>query len=185
MTGTVALLRGVNVGGARRLAMTDLVAVATAVGLHDPVTVLQSGNLVVADDLNARPDLAARLEAGLRDRLDLSTQVIVRSASALRALIAHNPFPDQAAVNGSRLQVHFLSQTAADGAAEALQSRCAAPEAMVARASELFVWSPDGVSRSRLTATQVDRLTGAVSTARNWNTLLKIAAALPAPPPVR
>lgn len=168
----ICLLRGVNVGGVKVL-MTELKAVADALGLANPRTLLASGNLVV--DSAADPaDLEARLEAGIAARFGRPIEVMVRTPDQWAALIAANPFPEQAATDGSRLLVMVMKAGVADGALETLQGYAVGDERAAVVDGSLYLWCADGIGRSKMAEKAVPRLTG-VGTGRNWNTVLKLA----------
>ncbi|WP_339873336.1 DUF1697 domain-containing protein [uncultured Brevundimonas sp.] len=172
MNQRVCLLRGVNVGGVKVL-MTELKAVADALGLANPRTLLASGNLVV--DSAADPaGLEARLEAGIAARFGRPIEVMVRTPDQWTALIAANPFPAQAAVDGSRLLVMIMKAGVADGTVATLQGLATGDERVAAVGGTLYLWCADGIGHSRMAARAVPRLTG-TGTGRNWNTVLKLA----------
>lgn len=168
----ICLLRGVNVGGVKVL-MTELKAVAADLGLANPRTLLASGNLVV--DSAADPaDLEARLEAGIAARFGRPIEVMVRTPDQWAALIAANPFPEQAATDCSRLLVMVMKAGVADGALETLQGYAVGDERAAVVDGSLYLWCADGIGRSKMAEKAVPRLTG-VGTGRNWNTVLKLA----------
>tara|TARA_R110002051_G_scaffold132655_1_gene206246 strand:- start:773 stop:1306 length:534 start_codon:yes stop_codon:yes gene_type:complete len=173
MSHRICLLRGVNVGGVKVL-MTELKAVADGLGLANPRTLLASGNLVVDSDAGPA-DLEARLEAAIAARFGRPIEVMVRTPDQWAALIAANPFPDQAAANGSRLLVMVMKAGLADAALETLQGLAIGEEQVAAVDGSLYLWCPDGIGRSRMAEKAVPRLTG-IGTGRNWNTVLKLAA---------
>ena len=107
MTPRIALLRAVNVGGTGRIAMAELKALADDLGLNQARTLLNSGNLVFGSD-RADADLEQRLEAEARARLGVTTDFMVRGLKAWRAMIAANPFPDEARDEPGRLLVHVF-----------------------------------------------------------------------------
>ena len=102
----IALLRGINVGRAKRVGMAELRITAESLGWAQVRTLLNSGNLVFA----APPadDHARRLEAALAAQLDLKSRVTVLTAEALDAVMADNPFHEQAAVGPSRMLTTLL-----------------------------------------------------------------------------
>ena len=93
MTGYVALLRAVNVGGRGILAMKDLQALCGELGLDNVRTYIQSGNVVFDSD---RPEAALKrmLEAAITNRLGRPVQVLIRTSAELKAIVEANPFPD-------------------------------------------------------------------------------------------
>jgi uncharacterized protein (DUF1697 family) len=163
VTTHVALLRGINVGGHRKVSMAELKAFAAAIGLQNPRTLLQSGNLVFESGL-APAELEALLEREAEARLGLATDFHVRTAAEWAELVARCPFPEAAASDPSHLLVTVCRE-----APEALKITGQGPERVHADGREIFVHYPVDVGNSRL------RLS-ARGTARNWNTVLKLAA---------
>lgn len=172
MSHRICLLRGVNVGGVKVL-MTGLKAVADDLALANPRTLLASGNLVVDSDADPA-DLEARLEAGIAARFGRPIEVMVRTPDQWAALIAANPFPVQAAANGSRLLVMVMKTAINPGAVGTLQGLATGDERAAAVDDTLYLWCADGIGRSKMAEKAVPRLTG-TGTGRNWNTILKLA----------
>ena len=176
MTACVALIRGINVGKARRIAMADLRTLATELGWADVRTLLNSGNLVFRV---ARPDparLARAAESAIAARFGFSAPVVVVKAHDLAAIIAGNPLVDRAA-DPSRLLVAFVAAPEALEVTRPLLDRGWAPEALAVAARAAYLWCPDGVIVSPL-AKEFSRLTKETATTRNWATVLKLQAAV-------
>jgi uncharacterized protein (DUF1697 family) len=171
----IALLRGVNLGGANRVAMADVRAALEAAGFMAVRSLLQSGNLVFEAGEGDDPAVEARAEAALRDRLSLKADVVVRRPAAWRAMIAANPFPHEAATNPARLVAMVLKTAPADGA-EAALAAIPGPEQARVIGREAFIWYPDGQADTKVAGAPLDRALGARGTGRNWNTVLKLAA---------
>src|SRR5262249_40580091 len=106
MSRQVALLRGVNLG-ARRLVMSELRAACEAAGFTDVETLIASGNLVLGSKLKGEK-LEQKLEAIILDELGLKTDVHVRDAAQLKAIVAANPFRAFAKTDPARLVVYFM-----------------------------------------------------------------------------
>jgi uncharacterized protein (DUF1697 family) len=170
----IALLRGVNVGGHSQVAMTDLRAMVIGLGLAEPRTLLQSGNLVFRSDAPAEA-LEHKLEDATAERFGFKVTYFVRDAAQWSGIIAANPFPDEAKADPGHLLVQFL-RTAPDAAAvAALQAAIGGPEIVRAHGRHAYIIYPDGIGRSRLTGPMVEAKLG-LATGRNWNTVLKLAA---------
>ncbi|WP_339930915.1 DUF1697 domain-containing protein [uncultured Brevundimonas sp.] len=169
----IILFRGMNTGGIR-WPVAEQRAMATDMGLANPRTLLASGNLVVDSDADPA-ELETRLEAGIAARFGRPIEVMVRTPDQWTALIAANPFPDQAAANGSRLLVMVMKTTVAPGAIETLQGLATGDERVAAVDDALYLWCADGIGHSKMAEKAVPRLTG-TGTGRNWNTVLKLAA---------
>ncbi|MGB0112344.1 MAG: DUF1697 domain-containing protein [Ilumatobacteraceae bacterium] len=171
-TTLIVLLRGINVGGNRKLLMTDLRAIAASIGLDAVRTHIQSGNLV-ATSAAAPSTVATRLRAAILETTDLDVPIVVRTAQQWRALIGANPFADAPDI-GRTVHVTFLDAPAPDDLV-AFDASEFAPEELVVHEGECYLHLPNGMGRSKL-AVKLQRLPGAsTGTARNWNTVLKIA----------
>jgi uncharacterized protein (DUF1697 family) len=159
----VAFLRAVNVGGTGKLAMAELRAL------------LQSGNLVFEAGGRSTTVLEKLLEREIARRLAVKTDVMVRTARQLRAALERNPFPREAENEPARLHVHFLKAPARAAAIAALNGAIKGRETVRGTGSEVFIHFPDGAGASKLTGAVIERHLGARGTARNWNTVTKLA----------
>ena len=173
----VALLRGVNVGGNRKIAMADLRAFFAALGYADAQTLLQSGNVVFAAAESAAA-LERKLETEARARLGLATDFHVRSAHDWRGVVADNPFPDAARRDPGHLVVQTLKGAPTAARVRALRDAIAGRELVEVRGRCAYIAYPDGIGPSRLTAAVLDAGLGTRGTGRNWNTVLKLQALL-------
>jgi uncharacterized protein (DUF1697 family) len=170
----VALLRAVNVGGTGKLAMADLKALAADIGLGEPRTLLQSGNLVFEAKDRPAAALEKLLEREMAARLGIETGIMVRTASALRAAMDSNPFTKEAKTDPSRLHVHFLKAPASATRVAALAAAVKGREVVKGAGCEIFLYFPDGAGNSKLTGAVIERHLGARGTSRNWNTVTKL-----------
>lgn len=169
-----ALLKGVNVGGNRKLPMADLRSFAEALGYSDVKTLLASGNLVFTADQTSADALERHLESEAETRLGLKTEFLVRNAADLAAIVAANPFQDQATERPNHLLVHFHRDPVPPTWVDAVLAENEGPEAIVAVGRELFVDYRDGIGDSKLPPLMIKARHRRLNTARNWNTLLKL-----------
>jgi|HubBroStandDraft_6_1064221.scaffolds.fasta_scaffold07175_9 uncharacterized protein (DUF1697 family) len=171
----IALLRAVNVGGTKKVAMADLRAFAIALGLVDAQTLLHSGNLVFTH-ADKPEDLETLLEREAAKRLGLITDFFVRTAKEWDAVITGNPFPDEASRDPARLMVMPLKKAPAAAAVKALAAAIQGPERICAIGDSLYASYPEGTGNSKLTIRLIESKLDTRGTARNWNTTLKLAA---------
>jgi uncharacterized protein (DUF1697 family) len=167
-------LRAINLSG-RRLLMADLKRVLAEAGHPDAETVVATGNAVIAADA-ADAGLEARIEKGLETTLGQSTEVFARDGGQLAAIVAANPFAAMARDNPNHLVVVFLKGEPEPAAIEALRGKIKGPEAVAAGPGCLYASYPDDIGHSKLTAAAIERALKLRGTARNWNTVLKMAA---------
>lgn len=179
----IALIRGINVGRARRVAMADLRKLIEDLGYTDVRSVLNSGNLVFAAD-GAKPDLAAAaIEEQMVLKLGVAARVMVLSREELATVLAENTVLEQAN-DHARLLVFILGDTAMRAAVAPLCELTWGSEALALGQRAAYVWCPDGVLASAA-ASALGKQLGDTTTSRNWNTLCKLYALCnePAPAP--
>ena len=172
----IALLRGINVGGHKQVAMAELRDLLTRLGFADVRSLLQSGNLVFGASGRTAAQLERLLEAEAEKRLGLQTDFFVRTAKEWNDVVAHNPFPKEARRDPGHLVVMFLKDAPSVTGVKALRQAITGPEAVAAAGKQLYIVYSDGIGRSRLTNALVDKQLGTRGTGRNWNTVLKLAA---------
>lgn len=170
----IALLRGINVGSAKRVAMADLRALAAGLGFGEVRTLLNSGNLVYIADGVAPKDAAERIEEALVARVGVASRVTVLGAADLAKVVAGNPL-DEPGRSPSRLFVAF-PRTAADLKRLApLAREDWSPDAFALGTRAAYFWCPNGMSQS-LIPDAVGRAMGDAVTTRNWATVQKLLA---------
>jgi uncharacterized protein (DUF1697 family) len=170
----IALLRAVNVGG-RKVLKDDLLGLAKDLGFAEAKTLLASGNLVLWGKAESDAALEKRLEDGLEKRMGLRTDFMVRSPAELKAIIAANPYPNQAVDHPSHLIVNFLKTPIPDEDVQILRAAITGPETFEARGRELYVDFPISIADSVLDRDWKKTKRFPLGTTRNWNTVLKLA----------
>jgi len=170
----IALLRGINVGRAKRVAMADLRTLTDELGFGDVRTVLNSGNLVFSAAATEPGAAAAAIEEQLVLKLGVSARVFVLGREVLAAVLADNTLLP-VATNHSRLFVFLLPDADTHAAALSLCERDWGNEAFSVGRHAAYVWCPEGVLDSAA-ATALGKLLGDNTTSRNWNTLCKLYA---------
>lgn len=177
MTGThVALLRGINVGTAKRVSMAELRALVEGLGFTDVRTLLNSGNVVFGCTAKNARDAAVRIEKALASSMGISSRVTVLAAKDIAAAVAGNPL--QAVTdNPSRLLVHFFARPADLARPKPLAAQSWKPDVLALGTKVAYAWCAAGVLDSPLARAAAKALGDTVTT-RNWSTLLKLNALL-------
>jgi uncharacterized protein (DUF1697 family) len=168
----VTLLRSVNVGGNRKLAMAELRVALEDGGLADVATYIQSGNIVCAGSSAAKVEKA--IEAILEKHAGAPIEAMSRTASVWAAYVDDFPMASEAKDAPARTFLLIAKHKPAAGAADAVAERARDGERIAAFADALAIHYPTGAGQSRLTPTLFDRLVGSTTTQRNWNTALKL-----------
>jgi uncharacterized protein (DUF1697 family) len=164
----IALLRGINVGGNKKVAMSDLRDLAARLGFEDAKTLLQSGNLVI----RGKKQATSAIEKLFRPKLDC--EVFVRTADEWKTIVANNPFTKAARDDPGHTLVMCLRDAPAAPAVDALRAAIVGREVVEVRGREAYFVYPDGVGTSKLTHSLIEKKLGVQGTARNWNTTLKL-----------
>ncbi|MFI6525251.1 DUF1697 domain-containing protein [Streptomyces uncialis] len=199
MTTYAALLRGINVGGHRKVPMADLRRLLEDLGYENVRTYLQSGNAVFSTGA-AEPGAAgaptggagpaarsgaavcgdtdavtAALGRAVEDRFGFAVEILVRDHGYLRAVVEDCPFPAES-LEGRQLHVTYLSKDVDEDRFAAMDRAAFLPEEFRVGDHALYLYVPDGLGRSRL----ADALAkpalwkGVVATSRNWNTVTRL-----------
>ncbi|MGK6354247.1 DUF1697 domain-containing protein [Sphingomonas sp. DT-207] len=169
--------RGINLGK-RQLKSAELKAVVEGMGFTEVKTILASGNVVFEAGDAAPAALERDLHLALEKATGLKSEVFVRNRADLDALVKANPFPEEARERPSFLVVSFHREPVDKAAIDRIAASYDGPERMVAVGRELFTDFPEGQGRSNLAPTMQKARLSQGNTARNWNTVLKIQAAL-------
>ena len=170
----VALLRGINVGRNKRVAMADLRELLAGLGYTGVRTHLQSGNAVFTAPRGAH---AARIEAAIADQLDLDVRCLIRTGPELRAVIDGHPLAD-VATDGSRMMALFLSATPDPALTAAHDPLALDPDRARLGDGVIYQWCPDGVLKAPPVGTTAEKQWKVSVTGRNWNTVTKLAELL-------
>lgn len=176
MARCIALLRAVNVGGRNTLAMAELRAFLSELGLGNPETLLQSGNAVFDADKRQPAMLESLLEKSAVKTLNLKVGFLIRTAGEWDAALAANPFAKQAREDATKVALMTLKDAPAQGRLAALRAATTGRERIAGEGRHLFIHYPDGQGRSKRTGALIEKTLGIRGTARNWNTAMKLAA---------
>src|ERR1044071_9330055 len=144
-----ALIRGINVGRAKRVGMAELRAMVEGLGYGEVRTLLNSGNVVFSAPRVAPAKAAARIEEGLASQLGVPARVTVLTAAEVAEAVADNPLLEVAS-DPTRLMVAVLADAAARRRLEPLAQQDWAPETLALGSRVAYLWCPEGILASRL-----------------------------------
>ncbi len=170
----ISFIRGINVGGHKKVKMADLCELYLDLGFQNPRTLLQSGNVVFEAADTGLAEIGARIEAGISQRFGFKAQALLRTPDAFRAALAEHPFDAQQLERGNHAMIVFLSGAPDERVVAALIENNPGREAISAAADALYVFYTDGVARSKLDTKRIERSLGLAASARNWNTCQRL-----------
>jgi uncharacterized protein (DUF1697 family) len=169
-----ALLRGINVGGNKKIPMAALRELMQGLGYPDVVTHLQSGNAVFSSPEQPPQTLAGGIAERIASEFAMDVKVVIRTGSELADVIKRSPLPG-GPENPSRFFVAFLAAAPSPEAVAALESLSFDPDQLWISGAEAFLWCPVGAADTKLTNNFLEKRLGVTATSRNWNTVRKLA----------
>lgn len=166
----VSLLRGINVGGKNIVKMEKLRSLCESLGLENPRTYLQSGNVVFESSLKSS-ELASVINGKMRESLGIDVPVIIRSRNELSKIVAKVPYPKKTL---SDVYVTFLSEAPKYFPKELFDSFASNVERCQLDGTEVFLYLPQGYGRTKLNNNLFEKKLKLMATTRNWKTVVAL-----------
>src|SRR5438105_4524682 len=172
----ISMLRGVNLASHNRIKMDALRTLYESLGLRDPQSYVQSGNVLFRTGERNMAALAKRIEKGIEQTFDIHSRVILRTTAEMRDVVARNPFAKRRDVEPGKLVVNFLAGDPGQEARDKVRAIKADPEELHIDGRELYIYYPNGQAHPKLSFAAVERALNTSGTGRNWNSVTKILA---------
>jgi uncharacterized protein (DUF1697 family) len=169
----VALLRGINVGKAKRIAMVELRDLCTSLGYRDVKTLLNSGNVVFSAP-REDPKAAAKIETAIQKQFGITSRVLVVTASVLDAIVRGNPI-EEGELNPSRFLVTVLGSAADRARITEIAGQRWFPDRVALGTHAAYLYCATGILESKAMIA-VSKVIGDAGTSRNWATIMKLHA---------
>jgi uncharacterized protein (DUF1697 family) len=179
----ISLLRGINVGGRKKLPMESLRRMYQDLGFTNIKTYLQSGNVVFASSIAFPTMLTQLIEAGIAQACGYAVQVFIRRVEEIQRIVSNNPYLENKNIDATRLHVLFLYQQPVESAWNKVTASANIPDQFARGETVLYLHYPNGYAKAKLPASFFEKLLGVPLTDRNWNTvtaLKKIAVEMDA-----
>lgn len=170
----ISMLRGVNLAAHNRVKMDALRALYESLGLEEPQTYIQSGNVVFKTQERDFVRLARRVEANVQKTFGFHADVILRTSSDLREVIARNPFRTRRDIHPSKLLVTFLASAPDPQACASVLKMKTDPEELWIDGREVYIYYANGMARTKLSWVLVAKALKITGTGRNWNSVTKL-----------
>ncbi|HTW31069.1 MAG TPA: DUF1697 domain-containing protein [Candidatus Sulfotelmatobacter sp.] len=170
----ISMLRGVNVGAHNRIKMDALRTCYESLGLANPRTYVQSGNVIFQTEEKNGAKLTKKIQDAIEKTFGFRPEVILRSAEEMRNALTANPFAKRNDVEPGKLLVTFLSAEPSADAPKTLAQLKKFPEELHLKGRELYIYFPDGAGNSKLPWSSVEKLFKVTGTARNLNSVTKM-----------
>ena len=180
LTTYISMLRGINVGGARKILMKDLKALYEELGFQKVITYIQSGN-VIFQAVDQMTDLQAseKIRKTIFQKYVFDVPCLVRTVDEMQRIIRINPLFGNKEVNIEKLHVTFLEEVPQQGYLSSIKRFDYSPDQFVIIGKDVFVYCPNGYGRSKINNEFFESQFKVTASTRNWrtvNTLADIAA---------
>lgn len=172
MSTYIALFRGINIGGHHLLPMRDLVGILERMGCERIRTYIQSGNVVFSTRKKTTKKLAEDISGEILESHGFKPNVLLLGVPELEEAIENNPFKT---ADGKALHFLFLESSPGRPDLDGLRAIKSKTEEFRLNKKVFYLYTPEGVGRSRLAA-RVEKSLGVPVTGRNWNTVSKLQA---------
>ncbi|HKN25754.1 MAG TPA: DUF1697 domain-containing protein [Candidatus Acidoferrum sp.] len=174
MPAIICMLRGVNVGGHNKIQMEALRALCESLKLKSPQTYVQSGNVVFLSTEKNLALLSQRIQDAIERNFGFRPDVVLRTSSEMRHVIARNPFASRHGIDAAKLLVTFLAAEPAKLARESLLELDTRGEEIHFHGNELYIYFRNGIGKTKLSWAAVEKALNTSFTGRNWNTVIKL-----------
>jgi uncharacterized protein (DUF1697 family) len=170
----IAMLRGINVSGQKKMKMDRLRESFEALGFAQVRTYVQSGNVIFHATRSSLTDLSRKAEERIRSDFGFSVSVISRTSGEISKTIQGNPFLKKPGIDSSKLYVTFLSQVPMPAVLKKLDTWTAEPDEFRYCGREIYLYCPNGYGRTKLSNNAFERVLSVAATTRNWKTVNKL-----------
>ena len=170
----VALLKGINVGGNRKVPMPKLIALVESAGLTAVKSYINSGNIVFEAAKLKPEQVCTKIEKRIEQGFGFKVEVVVRTASQWEKYSSGSPFPSAESNRPTMLHLGLSKNTLKGVLIEALTEKAINGEKIKIVGDALWVDFAKSVGNSKLTPAVFDKAAGSTVTMRNWNTVLKL-----------
>ncbi len=171
MTTYITLLRGINVGGQKKILMKDLMTLYESMDFKNVKTYVQSGNVVFESHLEDQNDLAGIIEKKILETFGFPVSIIIRTADELKQIILNNPFIKKKGFDESKLYATFFSDIPSDKLLnEALKIKDEKDRFFIS-GREAYLFCPGGYGKTKFSNNFFEKKLDITATTRNWNTV--------------
>lgn len=175
----IAVLRGINVSGQKKIIMADLKCLVESLEFSDVSTYIQSGNIVFQSAITHKIEIKACLENAIEQKYGFYVPVEIRSAQELHQILNELPFEHiNVEQEGTKVLVTFLSAIPTKGDIDKLLGYVVEPEKLVVNDQTVYLHCPNGYGRSKLSNVFIEKKLQVSATTRNLKTVVKLCQLL-------
>ncbi len=170
----IALLRGINVSGQKKIIMADLRAYLEELGFQDIQTYIQSGNIIFKSENSSLKNLELLIKNKIQEKYGFEVPVIVVTSTAIKSAVKNNPFEKDETKDPKKFCVVFLQDKPLQENIEILSGYNYSPEEYVLANKIIYFYAANGAGNAKMTNTFFENKLKVRATSRNWRTTNKL-----------
>jgi len=171
----IAILRGINVSGQKKINMADLKLLFENLGFTKVETYIQSGNVVFESKVSDETKLIQDIEEAITKRYGFEVPVLIRSHEDIKRVIEDCPFGEiDLAEDGTKVLLTMLADMPEKDNTENLMTYVKTPEQLIVTQKNIYIYCPNGYGKSKLSNVFIENKLKVQATTRNWKTVEKL-----------
>lgn len=171
----IAILRGINVGGKKKILMSDLKGMFEALEFSNVVTYIQSGNVIFDSKESAHTKLAEQIRDAIKNKFGFEVPVVIRTVKELKQATESNPYyTSDSDIN--KLHLTFLNESPSEENIKETERYDYAPDLFTIKDKDVFIYCEGKYHQSKLSNAFFEKKLKVEATTRNWKTVLKLVA---------
>jgi len=170
----IALLRGINVSGQKKIKMADLKKSLETLPFSDVTTYIQSGNLIFKSVINSIPDLEKKIADLILKDFGFEVPVLIKTPQELSSVLENNPFEKDNSKDVKKLYVVFLKDTPLEENITVLKTYDYSPEEYILDEKIIYFYAANGAGKAKMNNNFFEKKLKVQATTRNWKTTDKL-----------
>jgi len=170
----IALLRGINVSGVKKIKMADLRVMMSDIGFKDVVTYIQSGNVIFKSEKGNVQGLAKEIKTGIQDVFKLDVPVLVKTRTDLTNILEETPYKKVEDLEANRIYYVLLKNAPEESNLAALDQKNYPNELFTITNDCIYLNCINGAGKAKLTNNIIERKLKVQATSRNHRTMFKL-----------
>jgi uncharacterized protein (DUF1697 family) len=167
----IALLRGINVSGQKKILMKDLTLLLEKNGFENVLTYIQSGNVLLETSIKSSAEIENKIASLIQKKYKFEVEVLVIDEKYLKSVILKNSFTKRPDFDEKKMYVTFLNEKPAKEKLAELAKITSGADQWEYENLQLYFYCPDGYGKTKFSNNLVENKLKLIATTRNWNTV--------------
>ena len=170
----IALLRGINVGGQKKMPMVEVRKMMTNIGFKDVQTYIQSGNIIYRSESNSTIEMEGMIQGAIENTFGFDVPVLVKSVNEIQYILTKNPYNNENDLAKNRVYFVLLQDTPDAELVKTFKSMDFPNEKFMVFNTCVYLCCKNGYGKAKLSNNFIERKLKVKATARNYRTMNKL-----------